>query len=125
VEVTLTGPNARTVTNPQPGFIIFTKKHYSLVALSGDKPRPDLPQKDATDAQKVATWTPLTATLGTYEVKGTTLTFHPIVAKNPVQPGAFITWDFKIVGDTLFMMVKATNAGPVANPPTFRQVRVE
>lgn len=124
-EITLTGPNARTITNPQPGFIIFTKKHFSIVAISGDKPRPDLPQKEATDAQKVATWTPLNATIGTYEVKGTTFTIHPIVAKNPLEPGAFTTWDFKIDGNTIVATTKANKAGPIANPVTFKWVRVE
>ena len=124
-EITLTGPNARTITNPQPGFIIFTKKHFSIVAISGDKPRPDLPQKEATDAQKVATWTPLNATIGTYEVKGTTFTFHPILAKNPLEPGSFTTWDFKAEGNTILATQKANKAGPSANPVTFKWVRVE
>lgn len=124
-ETTSTGPNARTNTNPQPGFIIFTKKHFSIVAISGDKPRPDLPQKEATDAQKVAAWTPLTAGIGTYEVKGTTFTLHPILAKNPIEPGAFATFDFKTEGNTIVATQKANKAGPVANPVTFKWVRVE
>ena len=124
-EVTLTGPNARTITNPQASLYIFTKKHFSFVEIRGEKPRPDLPQKDPTDAQKVATWTPFWAGAGTYEVKGTTWTFHPIVAKNPIEPGAFTIWDFKIEGNTLTMTLKATKAGPIATPPTYKLVRVE
>ena len=53
--------------------LIFTKKYFSMVLIAGDKPQPDLPQK-ATDAQKVATWTPFQASTGTYEVKGNTYT---------------------------------------------------
>ena len=124
-EVIITGPYTPTLTNPQPGLFIFTKMHYSMIYIPDDKNRPDLPQKDATDAQKVATWTPFTANSGTYEVKGTTVTLHPMVAKNPHEPGAFATWDFKIEEDTLTMTTKATDTGPLANPITFKQVRVE
>ena len=60
-EVTFTGPNARTITGTQPGFLIITKKHFSMVGVQGDKPQPDLPQQGATDAQKVAAWTPFLA----------------------------------------------------------------
>jgi len=126
-EITTTGPNARTITNPQPGLLILTKKYYSLVEIMGDKPRPDLPQRDATDAQKVATWTPFAATSGTYEVKGTTLTARGIVAKSPGQmaPGNFGTIDFKIEGNTLTITIKANQAGPLANPYTVKLTRLE
>ncbi len=123
-EVTLTGPNARTITTVQPGLVIVTKNHYSIVAISGEKPRPDLPQK-ATDAQKVATWTPFAANAGTYEVKGTTVTQRPIVAKDPFPSGFFITSEFKIEGNTLTITPKATQNGPIANPYTMKLVRVE
>jgi hypothetical protein len=124
-EVTMTGPDARTITAVQPGFMMFTKKHYAMVGITGDKPRPDLPQKDATDAQKVATWTPLNAMTGTYEVKGTTFSFHPVVGKNPIEPGAFTTFDFKIEGNTLSLTTKANKAGPIANPLKIKLTRVE
>jgi hypothetical protein len=126
-EVTLTGPNARTITVTQPSLYIFTKKHFCFAEIRGEKPQPDLPQKDATDAQKVATWTPFNAALGTYEIKGTTFTGRVIVAKNPymMKPGNFGTGDFKIEGNTLTITVKATDAGPVANPYTMKMVRLE
>jgi hypothetical protein len=124
-EINITGPNARTITAPQPGLLIFTKKHVATVSITGDKPRPDLPQKDATDAQKVATWTPFWAMAGTYEVKGTTVTYHPIVAKNPLEPGAFTTLDYRIEGNTLSLKQKTNKAGPIANPTTMKLVRVE
>ncbi len=124
-EITLTGPNALTNTAPQPGIWMFAKKHCSSVGISGAKPQPDLPQKDATDAQKVATWTPLIANAGTYEIKGTTITIHPIVGKNPFPPGAFTTFDYRIEGNTLTVTLKTTSDGPVANPYTLKLVRVE
>ena len=124
-QVTLTGSNGRTITDPQPGFIIFTKQHAAMVSIMGYKPRPDMPQLDATDAQKVATWTPFCSAAGTYKVEGTAVTFHPIAAKNPFEPGAFTTFVFGIEGDTLYLMTNATKSGPVADPITLQLTRVE
>ena len=123
-QVTQTGPNAGTTTNPQPFFLIFTKKYVSQNGIRGDKPQPDLP-KNATDAQKVATWAPLVTGIATYEIKGTTYTNHPIVGKNPIKPGSFNTLDFKIEGNTLTVTPKANQDGPIGNPMTLKYVRVE
>ncbi len=124
-EVNLTSPNARTITPAESGIWIITKKYVSFVAVTGDKPRPDLPRENATDAQKVATWTPFQANVGSYQIKGTTLTVHPIVAKNPIQSGAFTALDFKIEGNTLLLTPKANKDGPIANPYTLRMARLE
>ena len=124
-EVIISGPNARTVKPVENDIFIFTKKHFSSVMVASQKPRPALPQKDATDAQKLATWTPFTATAGTYEVKGTTLTAHPFAGKNPIEPGTLLVFDFKIEGGALFMTMKSNQDGPLPNPPTFKCVRVE
>jgi hypothetical protein len=126
-EVTLTGPNARTITNPAPSLIVFTKKHYSMIYVTADKPRAAVPQQNATDAQKVAAWTQFAAEAGTYEVKGTVLTIHPIVSKNPatMEAGKFLTSDFKFEGRTLTLANKVNQSGPLPNPYTFKLVRVE
>jgi hypothetical protein len=78
-----------------------------------------------TDAQKVATWTPLFASIGSYEIKETTITFHSIIGKNPSEPGSFTTCDFKIEGKTLSLTTKANKAGPIANPLSFKLTRLE
>jgi hypothetical protein len=77
-------------------------KHYSAVMIAADS-RSDLPQKDATAVQKAATWTPFYADTGAYDVRGTAITVHRIVAKDPgeMAPGNIGTADFKIVGNTL------------------------
>ena len=78
-----------TNSNPQPGLLIFTKGYYSQVSVRGAEPRAAVePAKDPqnlTDAEKIARyeqWGPFTANSGTYEIKGTTLTMRPIVAKS-------------------------------------------
>jgi hypothetical protein len=120
--------SASTITTTaQPGIFIFTKKHYSIMFISSDKPRPDLPLQNATDAQRVAAWGPFSANSGTYEIKGTTLTTHPVVAKHPavMKPGAFVTYDFKIEGNTRLLTPKESNTVPGGNPPTYKLVRLE
>jgi hypothetical protein len=126
-ETTVSAPKPQTITATQPSLLIFTKKHYSVVMIMGDKPQPDLPQKDATDAQKVATWTPFMASAGTYEVKGATLRMHGVVGKEPssMTPEGFLTCDYKVEGNTLIFTLKASQSGPIANPPTLKLTRVE
>jgi hypothetical protein len=126
-EVTLY-PNGKTTTvqQTQPNLIIFSKKHYSLITIAAET-RPDLPQIDATDAQKVATWTPFVANAGTYEINGTTFKTHMLVSKDPSNIGTdkFETIDFKIEGNSLITTQKTSQDGPTANPVTYKMVRLE
>ena len=128
-EVTTTGPTASKQAAPQPGLYIFTGKHYSMVTVNSDKPRPDLPREAATATleQVRAAWDPFTAQSGTYEVKGSEVTFHPLVAKNPavMKAGSFSTSSFQIEGSTLTLVNKASQTGPAANPTTRKLTRGE
>ena len=129
-EVTLTGPNAKIVKNPQPGMILFTAKHYANLTTPSDQPRLDLPQSKvatATAEELRAAWNPFTANAGTYEVAGDTLTWRVIVAKNQnvMNNHAFQTYSMKLQGDTVTFVQKANEAGPIANPTTFKLTRME
>ncbi len=126
-EVTMTGPNAEKIPHPQPNIFIFTKRHFSQTEVEGENPRPAQPLEKATDAQKVAVWEQFSASAGTYEVKGTTVTLHYLVAKNPedMKPGHFETYDLKIEGKILLLTLKATEAGPATEVFTLKFVRVE
>jgi hypothetical protein len=125
-EVVLTGPDAATHSNPQPGLYLFTGKHYSYVQVRGDQPRPDLSDKP-TDAELLAAYNPVIANSGTYEVSGTTLITHPIVAKNPnaMHAGNSLNSTFKLEGKTLVLTQVSTQSGPVANPVTIKLTRIE
>ena len=126
-EIAITGPKPLTITNPQPSLMIFTEKYFSTTYVTSDQPRPDQPLEKATDAQKLAVWTSFMAFAGTYEVKGTSMTIHSAVAKNPedMKPGNLSIFDFIIERNTLFLTFKATKEGPRTNPMTFKMVRVE
>jgi hypothetical protein len=123
----MSGPNAFTSTNPQPSLVIFTRKHFSIVADTSNKPRPDQPLEEATDSQKVAAWADFEAIAGTYEAGGTTFTVFPTVTKDPsgMKPGTALTFDFKIEGNTLLLALKVTHTGPLSNPLNMKLTRVE
>ena len=129
-EVTFTSQNGLKITVPptHPSLIIFTKKHFSFMNIANTTgTRPDLPQKGATDAQKVAVWSPVVAWSGTYEVKGNILATHNILAKDPFEmvQGNSSTSEFKIEGDTFTTTPKTDVNGPITNPIITKFVRVE
>jgi len=125
------GAKPETIANPQPSQVMFSRGYYSWIIVNGTTPRkaaaaPAVPGK-LTDAEKIARfeeWNEFAANAGTYEIKGSTLTRRPVVAKgvnvmttNP--PGA---QQFTLEGNTL------TLSGPTANDPKiqvrFRLTRV-
>ena len=118
-EVVTTGPGASTNSKPQPGLYIFTAKHYSIVKVDADNPRPNEPQDvaKASASELIAAWNPFTGQTGTYELDGGNLTVRPLAAKNPtvMASGSFTTYSYKLDGDTLMLIPKANKAGPVAN----------
>lgn len=128
-QVQTTGPNARTVNDPQPSLYLFTGNHYSIMSVNSDKPRPALPEdlSKATAAELTATYGPFTANSGTYEIQGGMATTHPSVAKNPgvMAPGAANTASFKIEGKILTLTNVKTSQGPVTNPTTLKLTRIE
>jgi hypothetical protein len=109
VVVPASAPDAKgtpiTVSNPQPGLIIFTKGYFGGMAVTGPQARATVaPAKDPqnlTDAEKIARyeqWRYFIANSGPYEIKGSTLIMRPIVAKEVagMATGTQITWEFKV-----------------------------
>ena len=129
-EVTIPGPAARTIAfRERPNLTIITARHYSRVEVQSDGPRP-IPA-DVTKAsgdELRAVWGPFVAEAGTYEVTtGDVITMRPIASKNPAVMGAgvFITYSYKLDGDTMWLTQQRNQNGPFANPVTFKLVRVE
>ena len=126
-EVVTTGANAVTVNNPQPGLVIFSRGYYSYVSINGTQARPKFdasknPQK-LTDAEKIARyeqWNPLTANSGTYELKGTTVTRRPIVAKNMtvMTTDPPIVQEVKFEDNALWLTQKSAAGQPASETRT-------
>jgi hypothetical protein len=128
VEVTMTGPEARTIRQIQPNLTIITARHYSRIEVHAEsRPIPaDLTRASADELRAV--WGPFFGEAGTYDVTGGNLiTLRPIVAKNPsaMAPGSFNTYSYKLDGDTLWVTARRNQNGPIANPVTVKAVRAE
>ena len=130
VAATLTGPGARTIAFAErPNLTIISARHYSRVEVQADGPRPILADVAKASADELrAVWGPVVSEAGTYEVTpGGFITMRPIASKNPavMGPGVFITYSFKLDGDTLSLTQQRNQNGPFANPFTLKLVRVE
>ena len=136
VEVTITNPNPApgalakgTHTNVQPGLLVFTAKHYSLIRDTGAKPRPTTGFKVAgkpTAEEMQTQWGPFQANAGTYELSGSTLTMRPTVAKNPGLQGKVpLRSAIKFDGTNLWLTLMDGPTGKIENPSTIKYVRVE
>lgn len=128
VEVTTTGPGARTIRPLQPNLSFITGKHYSHIDIHSDAPRPVLSNEAEASADELRrTWGPVVAEAGSYEVSRATITMRAVVAKNPAAmlQGAFTTYSYRLAGDTLWLTMQTNQRGPIPNPPTIKLARVE
>ena len=130
-EITTTGPGGTTSRQSQPGLMILTGSHFSIVRVNSEKPRPSLSaaeESKASTAELLAVYgNAFTAMAGTYELTGDRLTTRAMVAtrNGPMSPGSFQTFSFALDGSTLVLTNVETNQGPVANPTTWKLVRLE
>ena len=131
VEVATTGPGARTITipAPRPNLTIVTAKHYSRVEVQAEGPRPIVADVTKASADELrAAWGPFVGEASTYELtNGNLITMRPIATKNPaaMEPGALITYSYKLDGDTLWLTQQRNWNGPITNPVTVKAVRVD
>jgi len=130
VEVTITGPAARTITipEPRPNLTILSARHYSQVHDDTAHSRPVVSDVAKASADQLrAAWGPFAGEAGTYEVTGNVVTMWPIVAKNPaaMAPGAFVSYAYALDGNTLRITEQRNQNGPLAHPASFKAVRVE
>jgi hypothetical protein len=130
VEATTTGPGARTIAfGDRPNLTIVTARHYSRVEVQADGPRPVLADVAKASADELrAVWGPFVSEAGTYEIgPGGSVTMHPVASKNPavMGPGVFITYAYKLDGNTLTLTQQRNQNGPFASPFSLKLVRVE
>ena len=131
------GKDTTRISNPQPSLIMFSQKHYSMMLVPGDKPRTLFKGINPTDEEKLSAFDSFIANEGTYEVAGSTLTVHPVVAKVPnFMAGGSAKYQFRIDSNTLWLTSKSTDLNfrigdkvvPSSAPPSetkLKLVRVE
>lgn len=127
-EVRVTGPNAATYTQP-PSLAIITGKYYSRVEIHGDPRRPNLPDASKATADELrAAWGPFFAEAGTYELSAeNVVTMRPLITKNPaaMSSGWFLTYTYRVDGDTLWLTEQSNQRGPIGSPMTIKLTRME
>jgi hypothetical protein len=81
----------------------------------------------ATADELRATWGPLAANAGVYEIAGDLVTIRPIVAKIPLvmKPGAYEVYAFQLQNNTLSLTQKRNVRGPVEQGATTKLTRLE
>jgi Lipocalin-like domain len=116
-------------TSPQPGLLIFTKGYYSGMSVRSNQPRnAAAPAKDPnnlTDAEKIARyeqWAQFIANAGTYELKGSTLTMHAMVAKSPDVMNTDIVWEVKAEGANAFWLIPPADRAATSARVKFTRV---
>ncbi len=110
ISTSLTGAD-RTSTNdsPQPGLVLFTERHYSVMFVEGIEPRkPFADAQRATDAEKITAYDTFTGHTGTYSIVDSVVAMRVVVAKLPnLMTGelstTFMRFAHRISGDTLRM----------------------
>lgn len=127
-EIKTTGTDGQTTKMTQPSMYLFTKSHYSIIYVRGDKPRSTDDPAKMTAAQLLDVYvSSFIANAGTYDLKAGTLTTKVMVAKSPtyMQGGNWTSYKVKVTGNHLTLTTTATNGGPVKDPTTYTLTRVE
>ena len=119
----------KTKIMSQPSMYIFTKKHYRIIYVASDTPRPvpeDLSKMTAEELRATFV-TGFIANAGTYELKNGKLTMRPIVAKAPIamQNNSWIRSAVTINGNSLTLAPEENDRGPITNPTTSKLTRIE
>ena len=126
IKSTATGVPSGKFTNPN--MYLFTKGSWSIIRVEGDKPRSMEPWATMTPEQVIDTYIKqFSASGGTYEMKGDTLTMKTTIAKNPafMARANWISYTVKITGNTMTLIATATNEGPIKNPQIMTLTRVD
>jgi len=94
-------------TMNQPGLIIFTSTHYSIMFATGDGPRARYEGEDMTDVETLAAYGTFVANSGRYEIQGDEIITRAFVAKDPNFMGDWPdnagTLPFHIDGDVMHL----------------------
>ena len=113
----------------QPSMYIFTKKHYSIIYVSSDAPRQALADisKATADELRSVFVESFVANAGLYDMKDGKISFWPKVAKSPtfMRDGSYVTFTFKVTGNTMTMTSEGENGYPVKTPVISKFTRIE
>ena len=111
-----TGETKTTNASPQPGLVLFTDRHYSLMYVEGQLPRkPFTDPIRPTDAEKLEAYETFVGHSGTYSVSDTLIAMEVVISKWPNLMGtelrtSFARFAYHIGGDTLRLTRRSPRA---------------
>ena len=124
----VSGPDGKIAKFSNPNIYLFTKGHFSIIRVEGDKARSTDPWMEMTRDQLIDAYIKqFTASGGTYEMKDSTLTMKTTIAKNPafMARANWISYTVKVNGKTMTLTATATNEGPIKNPQIMTLTRLD
>ena len=127
-EIKTAGTDAKAARFSNPNIYLFTKGHFSIIRIEGDKPRSTDDWGTMTRDQLIDTFIKqFTASGGTYDMKGDTLTMKTTIAKSPgfMARANWISYTVKINGQTMTLTTTATNEGPIKNTQIMTLTRLD
>ncbi len=127
-EIKTTGTDVKTGKFSQPNMYLFTKGHFSIIRIEGDKPRSTNDWGAMTSEQVIDTFIKeFSASGGTYDMKGDILTMKTTIAKSPgfMARANWISYTVNVNGQTMTLTGTATNEGPIKNPQIMTLTRME
>jgi hypothetical protein len=87
---------------PVPSIFMFTHGHYSMLWVLTTKPEQPFAERwNPTDEEKLKRFNSLIVNSGTYEIDGSMLTMHPLVARVPDLVGGRQICEYSIDKDTM------------------------
>jgi hypothetical protein len=96
------GDSGQMGDKPFPSIFIFTPRHYSMVWVFGVEPQQSFAERwNPTDAEKIERFNSMVVNSGTYEIEGSTLTAHPIVARIPDFMNGKLICEYHIENDIM------------------------
>lgn len=92
------------VEYPLPSVFIFTDHHYSMMWLPSIESQKSFAERwNPTDQEKIERFNSLIVNAGSYEVEGSTLTAHPVVARIPDFVGGKLICEYRIENETMWL----------------------
>ena len=115
IEVRVTGGSEEDTINTDPNLsiLLFTEGHFSGMRSAGDRPDPVPEGQTRTDEDRLAAFAAFRANSGTYEVSGSKLMRHRMIARIPEDVGIMGEVEYRIEGDKLMITAPPNDEGRV------------
>ena len=98
-----TQSGALITDKPLSGLFIFTPNYYSMLWVLSTKTEPFAERWNPTDDEKIKRFNSLIINSGTYEIKDSTLTTYPVVARIPELMGGEQLCEYRLESDTMWL----------------------